>query len=156
MKLTTNVPAFRGEFSWLSNMHSCIPLIKYGDDYYPTIEHAYVAAKLDWGADVQTRVEYAELVHKGISAGDAKKFGRNAHMPHMYEWNQVDKVNLMYTLLKQKFVGLLADRLRATGELEIEELNYWKDTYWGICNGVGQNHLGKLIMRIRAELNKPF
>lgn len=32
--------------------------------------------------------------------------------------------------------------------------NYWKDTYWGVCNGVGENHLGKLLMKIREKLKE--
>lgn len=35
---------------------------------------------------------------------------------------------------------------------ELIEGNYWHDTYWGVCEGVGENHLGKLLMEIRNEL----
>jgi len=37
------------------------------------------------------------------------------------------------------------------GNRDLVEGNDWGDTYWGQCKGRGQNHLGKLIMRIRAE-----
>lgn len=43
--------------------------------------------------------------------------------------------------------------LKATGEQQIIEGNTWGDTYWGTCNDVGHNHLGKILMKIR-ELNK--
>jgi predicted NAD-dependent protein-ADP-ribosyltransferase YbiA (DUF1768 family) len=33
----------------------------------------------------------------------------------------------------------------------IEE-NTWGDTFWGICKGQGENHLGRLLMQIRDEL----
>jgi hypothetical protein len=30
--------------------------------------------------------------------------------------------------------------------------NTWNDTVWGICRGVGQNHLGRILMKVRAEI----
>ncbi len=58
----------------------------------------------------------------------------------------------MELVLRQKFShpGLLA-LLLATGDMELVEDNDWDDTYWGVCNGVGENNLGKLLMKIRAE-----
>ena len=38
-------------------------------------------------------------------------------------------------------------------EGEIVEENTWGDTFWGVCKGVGENHLGKLLMEIR-DANK--
>lgn len=29
------------------------------------------------------------------------------------------------------------------------EENNWGDKFWGTVNGVGENHLGKILMRIR-------
>ena len=42
--------------------------------------------------------------------------------------------------------------LRQDWDEELIEGNWWGDTYWGVCNGVGENHLGKLLMKIREEL----
>jgi predicted NAD-dependent protein-ADP-ribosyltransferase YbiA (DUF1768 family) len=28
----------------------------------------------------------------------------------------------------------------------------WGDRFWGVCNGVGENMLGKLLMQVREEL----
>ena len=47
--------------------------------------------------------------------------------------------------------GLL-DKLLATGDAELVEGNTWGDQVWGVCDGVGENHLGKTLMRIRSEL----
>jgi predicted NAD-dependent protein-ADP-ribosyltransferase YbiA (DUF1768 family) len=47
----------------------------------------------------------------------------------------------------------LRELLIATGDEEIREGNTWGDTYWGICHGIGFNHLGEIIMKIRTELN---
>lgn len=30
--------------------------------------------------------------------------------------------------------------------------NHWHDTYWGVCDGAGENRLGKLLMQVRREL----
>ena len=37
---------------------------------------------------------------------------------------------------------------------ELIEGNTWNDTYWGVCNGVGKNTLGQLLMKIREEIRK--
>jgi len=46
----------------------------------------------------------------------------------------------------------LAAKLIATGDEELVEGNTWGDTYWGVCRGVGQNKLGKILMNVRQEL----
>ena len=28
----------------------------------------------------------------------------------------------------------------------------WSRTFWGVCNGSGENHLGRLLMKVREEL----
>jgi predicted NAD-dependent protein-ADP-ribosyltransferase YbiA (DUF1768 family) len=39
-----------------------------------------------------------------------------------------------------------------TGKRFLMEGNYWKDTYWGVCNGDGDNRLGEMLMRVRREI----
>lgn len=39
-----------------------------------------------------------------------------------------------------------------TGESILIEKNTWGDTYFGVCNGVGENNLGKDLMSIRYRL----
>ena len=43
----------------------------------------------------------------------------------------------------------LADWLLETGDEELVEGNTWSDTTWGVCNGVGENKLGRLLMIVR-------
>jgi predicted NAD-dependent protein-ADP-ribosyltransferase YbiA (DUF1768 family) len=38
-----------------------------------------------------------------------------------------------------------------TKEKLLIEGNYWKDTFWGICDGIGKNYLGKILMEVREE-----
>lgn len=39
-----------------------------------------------------------------------------------------------------------------TGDAELIEGNSWGDTFWGECNGIGENNLGKILMKIRKEI----
>lgn len=43
----------------------------------------------------------------------------------------------------------LRDKLLFTNDKYLEETNDWNDKYWGICNGIGENNLGKILMGIR-------
>ena len=47
-------------------------------------------------------------------------------------------------------------RLIGTGDAYLEEGNTWHDTCWGVDakTGTGQNHLGKILMKVREELKK--
>ena len=41
-----------------------------------------------------------------------------------------------------------------TGDSVLIEGNTWGDRVWGVCNGVGENRLGRILMKIRSELNQ--
>lgn len=88
-----------------------------------------------------------------LAAGEAKKLGRTVVLRP--DWNEV-KVSIMRNVLALKFRQNpdLREKLLATGEAELIEGNHWKDTFWGVCNGVGENWLGKLLMELREELKK--
>ena len=59
----------------------------------------------------------------------------------------------MADLIDQKFDHPhLRDLLLATKQRVLIEGNTWGDTFWGVCNGVGQNHLGRTIMEKRRQL----
>ena len=62
----------------------------------------------------------------------------------------------MYNICKIKFTQNpnLGKLLIETQNEEIIEGNDWDDTFWGVCNGEGQNNLGKILMQIRKELIK--
>jgi len=40
-----------------------------------------------------------------------------------------------------------------TGKSELIEGNTWGDTFWGVSGVIGQNNLGKILMKIREELS---
>ena len=71
------------------------------------------------------------------------------------DWEQV-KLGIMEEIVRAKFTQHpeLAGRLLSTGDLQLVEGNAWHDTFWGVdlATGKGQNRLGLILMRIRAEL----
>ena len=36
--------------------------------------------------------------------------------------------------------------------LDIANLLVSEDFFWGVCNGKGENHLGKILMKVRDEI----
>lgn len=84
--------------------------------------------------------------------GLAKKMGRSVSLRP--DWEDI-KDDVMLEGLYRKFADdELAEWLLDTGDEELIEGNWWGDRYWGVCNGVGQNKLGKLLMKVREELVK--
>lgn len=136
------ITQFQGEYHWLSNFApSAVTL---DGVYYPTVENAYQAAKTE---DPDLR-----LVFRHGTPGMAKTAGKSLHLRD--DWNKV-KLKVMKGLVTQKFqLPYYREKLLATGTAHLEEGNNWKDPYWGVCNGVGTNHLGKILMKVRAELQK--
>ncbi|ACV50121.1 conserved hypothetical protein [Delftia phage PhiW-14] len=130
------------ETEWLSNMYPCRVL--YEGVVYPSAEHAYAAQKaVDW----LDREEIAQAKTGYL----AKQMG--AAVQKRADWDQV-KMRVMLEVLRAKFFNndFLGDKLLATGSQELVEGNWWHDTFWGVCEGVGENHLGKLLMQVRREL----
>lgn len=88
----------------------------------------------------------------GLSGADAKKFGRRVQMRP--DWDRV-KLQIMEEVLRAKFQNAaLRSMLLATGNELLIEGNSWGDTFWGvdIRTNRGENHLGRLLMKIRSEL----
>lgn len=57
----------------------------------------------------------------------------------------------MYGFLLQKFSdSVLLEKLKSITE-EIVEDNWWGDTYWGKCKGVGENKLGRMLTKIKKK-----
>lgn len=82
----------------------------------------------------------------------AKRFGKK--FATRVDFDDV-KDELMYEVVLAKFSGSaeLRKKLLATGEAYLIEGNWWNDRYWGVCRGVGENRLGKILMRVRYELS---
>lgn len=135
------ITSFSGPFRFLSNFHPSE--VTLDGDRYPSVEHAYQAAKSFGSA-------HRALIRNGCNSAQAKRLGRTVVLRS--DWEEV-KVGVMLDLLRQKFAPgtALGQQLDATGDRELVEGNWWGDTFWGVCRGVGQNQLGKLLMQVRAE-----
>lgn len=118
--------------------------VRYADVEYPSVEHAYQAAKTE---DVKERKYFEKC-----TAREAKEHGPKVTLRG--NWEEI-KLNVMEHLVRQKFFRHqeLRDLLLETASDEIIEGNTWGDCYWGECPiGEGENHLGKIIMKIRSEI----
>ena len=126
------INGFKGEYRWLSNF--------VGLDGQPTVEHRYQAAKAVRECD-------RNLILYCTTPGRAKNFAKTIAIRH--DWNDI-RLTIMEQLLIDKFTKEpFRTLLLATKGVYLEETNDWGDTFWGVCNGVGENNLGRLIMRIR-------
>ena len=136
------IKGFFEEYRWLSNFWKAD--VEFESYIYPTVEHAYQAAK---SFDERVR---QRLCDSTIAAGQVKRMGRTFDLRP--DWEGV-KVDIMKQLLHSKFQNPeLRAKLLETGTRPLEETNTWGDTYWGVFKGKGQNMLGKLLMGIRTEL----
>lgn len=135
------IDAFSGDYRWLSNFARCE--IEFEGIAFSTVEHAYQAAK---SLDLEKRREIAALP----TPGKAKRVGKK--IEPRSGWEEI-KIGIMEQLLRQKFSNPeLATKLARTGTTELIEGNPWGDVFWGVCNGVGENWLGRLLMRVREEV----
>ncbi len=134
------IKEFKDEYYCFSNFY--IRSIFILGAIYPSNEHAYHAFKtLD-----QNEREDIRTTKEPI---DAKRKGRLVKLRD--DWYNIDRDVMMYVnLTKYMAHHDLRRRLVATDGRELIEGNWWKDTYWGVCNGIGENHHGKGLMKIRG------
>ena len=140
------IDSFSGPYRFLSNFYpSPFPLIGVT---WPTVEHAYQFGKVDpKSIDLE---KWKRIFLECITPREAKKLGQSIEIRE--DWEHI-KVMVMRGLLGLKFNNPeLRGRLLATGSQELVEGNNWNDTFWGVCRGVGQNYLGRLLMDLRDEL----
>lgn len=138
----TDILEFKGQYDFLSNFYPAVVRLDHNE--YPTVEHAYQAAKT---LDSKER----RLIRVAPTPGTAKRLGRKATIRK--DWKDI-KIDIMDDLCWQKFEDptLQAKLLAINGQ--IIEGNYWGDTFWGVCKGVGRNELGKILMNIRNEIRQ--
>ena len=132
------IDKFEGEFAFLSNFYPS--LVVYENVHYPTVEHAYQAAKSE-----DSSIRRIMAFHK--YPAQAKKAGK--YIKLRKDWDLV-KLGIMEELVTQKFQDpALREMLDLTVGYELIEGNWWGDTFWGVCRGQGHNHLGHILMNIR-------
>lgn len=134
------ISEFRGEYYFLSNFYAAACMLD--GETYPTVEHAFAAAKT---LDPAQRAK----IKAAASPGDAKRLGRKVKLRE--GWDDM-RLEVAKALIESKFSNpSLMDKLVETGRRELIEGNSWGDSYWGMSGGKGENHLGQILMRLRAK-----
>ncbi len=140
------ISSFKGDNHFLSNFYMID--VEYQCEVYPSSEHAYQAAKIgNWE-------QRCEIIRKDklfdMTAGQSKRWGKN--VPCRSDWEQV-KYSIMQHIVIAKFADKnLRTKLAETHPHELIEGNWHGDKYWGVCDGEGQNNLGKILMSVRNDL----
>ncbi len=139
------IAEFQNEYRFLSNFWPAEVI--YEGITYPTAEHAYQATKT---LDTNERKKIAALK----TPAEAKHAGEA--LPQRPDWPDI-KFKVMEDVVRYKFTHHddLRQKLLATGDAILEEGNTWNDQIWGVSppnSGQGENHLGKILMKIRDEL----
>jgi ribA/ribD-fused uncharacterized protein len=139
----THICGFFGPWRWMSNFWRCPNGVMYMDTKFPSVEHAYQAAKYP-------KESHTDFIH--ISSAEAKKLGQKAVLSK--NWDH-DKVGIMADLIYAKFSvdPNLKQKLLDTAPKYLEERNYWGDVFWGTNEkGDGKNILGKTLINVRDLL----
>ena len=132
---------FRGEYFFLSNFYPVE--VTYEGYSYKNNEAAFQAQK-----DLSRREEFINL-----NPMMSKIKGKKVKLRD--DWNEV-KVSIMEEIVKCKFDQNpdIKEKLINTKGKTLIEGNKWNDTFWGMCNGKGENILGKILMNLREEYIK--
>lgn len=148
------IDSFKEENAFLSNFYMPSPvtldpiLSTYPDNtIYKSTEHGYHAYKTL--NDNQRSYIATRRTPGGAKYAGSKRSGIITLRP---DWESI-KLDCMLDLLRKKFsIPELREKLLATGNEELIEGNWWQDRYWGVYNGKGHNHLGRLLMLVREEI----
>jgi ribA/ribD-fused uncharacterized protein len=139
------IKEFKNKYFFLSNF---FPVnIKIDGVEYRSSEHYFQAMKFT-DPIIQKRIINAPSA--SVAKKMAKKYNRRE------DWYEIS-LDVMEKALRTKFsIAELRDKLLATDKIYLQEGNRWNDTFWGVDlrTGKGENHLGRLLMKIRSELKK--
>lgn len=137
-----NIKGFFGQYRWLSNFWECP--VEYEGILYPSSENAYQAAKV---------LPEHRCNFQNIKPNESKKAWKKYPGIAPENWDKI-KLNIMYEIVERKFNQNkdLAIKLIETYPKYLEETNTWRDVFWGVCKGKGENHLGFILMKVRKTL----
>jgi ribA/ribD-fused uncharacterized protein len=142
--------------AYLSNFY--IVDVEYLDVVYPSSEHAYMSAKSDEIVVIDEQEILWKEFCKRRDVRPSKVKGQSRYLTLPENWNEI-KIDVMYNVLVNKFKNeSLRKRLLSTGNQNIQEGNWHSDVFWGVdlksTPNVGENHLGRLLMRVRDEIRR--
>lgn len=135
------IDSFRGENYFLSNFYICE--FVYDGIKYSSTEAAFQGQKF---LDRTEQIKISQMTPR-----EAKNYPRKKKTRE--DWFDVS-LQVMHDVVYAKFSQNpdLKAKLIATGDAELIEGNTWNDVFWGVCNGKGENQLGKTLMKVREEL----
>ena len=146
------VGSFSGDLEFLSNMYK-IPVYfnesKYDNfqpDFkvYPSSENLYQALKCRYVRDRE--------LFQNVDPYKSKRIGRTIEIRS--DWDAV-RLEAMQVAIDLKFKNIeLAERLITLPDDKIVEFNNWGDRFFGICNGEGLDHLGKILRAKKQQIIK--
>ena len=116
-------------------------------EHFATVEHAYQASRIKHGPE-------REAIKSTQSPKDAWREGQKYKNDPLLQVLDFNKDAVMEELMRAKLAqhGDIADILRESGDSELLKV-YDTDYYWGTGkDGSGENRMGKLWMKLRAEL----
>ena len=143
--MVNKIQRFRGEYEFLSNFYPAE--VSYDGLTFQNNEAAFQAQKT---LDPAEKAQFTTM-----QPADAKRKGRIVRL--RADWERV-KNGIMEEIVRAKFTQNpdLKKKLLATEDILLIEGNTWNDRYWGvdIRSGNGQNHLGRILMKVRSELRE--
>lgn len=124
------IDSFTGKYEFLSPAFN---RTFYWDGwYYPTLEHAFFYALSGM----------RECHEAGTSCGELRQKMRR----HGYRLTDLKSVDVINGLVIRRFRDVSIRRLlRLTASAKLVYGNSWGDTTLGVCDGVGDNLLGKAL-----------
>ena len=119
------------------------------NEYFQTSEHAFQYLKF-----VDSSYEIAKKIKNSYSPNEARKIAHENKKYKSSNWSDVKYKNMEKVLrLKVEQNSVVMKKLLATKDYIIAEYCTDEDTEWGLDNNNhGENHLGRIWMKIREEL----
>jgi len=122
-------------------------------EYFQTSEHAFQYLKF-----METNKDIANIIKKSYSPNDARRIAHENKKYKSPNWSNIKYNNMEKVLrLKLRQNPIVKECLLNTNDYIIAECCIDEDTDWGIDNNnEGNNHLGKIWMKIRDEIMDDF
>lgn len=146
---------FRGRWAFLSNMEETP--CRHADLVFKSSEHLYQWLKVP-GATAEG-LAWRERIFNAKHGRRAKTIAALPKCPCKVkkkgdEWDSF-RLECMEIALRSKFENPDMRRmLLETGDVTLIEYNHWKDGFWGVCDEMGRNNLGGMLMRLRSEFRE--
>lgn len=139
------IKEFKGKYNFLSNFYPAKIVIDGLE--FATTEHYFQSMKF---LDPEIQKKIRNTPTPSLAKKLSKRYKKRE------DWYGIS-LEVMEKALKAKFsIPKLRRMLLATDDMYLQEGNRWNDTFWGVDlnTGNGENHLGRLLMKIRAELKE--